>query len=186
MSLPEPGQLGYTIEDWATWDGRWELIHGVAYDMTPAPSVEHQEASMDLATTINNVLQEARRTQGSPCRVIAAPVDLFLPGEQSVYQPDLVVVCDPAKLTQRGIVGVPDLVVEILSPSTSERDMTEKKWAYEQAGIPEYLIVAPLARAGMLFRLRNGKYEEVARVKWGALIALLGETLTITLCGTLP
>jgi len=186
MSLPEARQTGYTIDDWATWEGRWELINGVPHDMTPAPGFEHQEVSMDLSIALGTALQEDRKNHGSLCRVVAAPVDLFLPGEQSVYQPDLVVVCDPAKVTPRGVVGVPDLVVEILSPSTSEKDMTEKRWAYEQAGIPEYLIVAPLTRAGMLLRLQNGKYEEVARIKWGALVALLGDTVSITLCGNLP
>ena len=181
VSLPQPRQPAHTIEDWKTWEGRWELIHGVAYDMTPAPSPEHQRASVALTAAIFNALEAARRTGKGGCEAFHAPVDLFLPNEESVYQPDLVVVCDPAKITGQGIVGVPDLVVEILSPSTSNRDLTRKRWSYEAAGIPEYLIVDPGERVGLLLRLEAGRYQEAARVEWGAAVGLLGGALEITL-----
>jgi hypothetical protein len=60
MSLPQLKHPGYTIEDWKTWEGRCELIHGVPYDMTPAPSIEHQRVSAQLTVAIANVLKEAR------------------------------------------------------------------------------------------------------------------------------
>jgi len=166
MSLPEPKQAGYTIEDWKAWEGRWELINGVPFDMTPAPATEHQRVSVQLTLAIGNALEEARRAGKGGCEVFHAPVDLFLPHEESVYQPDLVVVCDPAKVTSQGIVGVPDLVVEILSPST---------------GIPEYLIVDPDQRVGLLLCLERGRYQEDARVEWGSMMALLGGSLSVTL-----
>jgi Uma2 family endonuclease len=173
---------GYTIEDWKTWEGRWELIHGVPYDMTPAPSVEHQRVSSRLHAAIFNGLEEGkRRAGGGECEVFPAPIDLFLPGEQSAYQPDLLIVCDPAIVTQRGIEGVPDLVVEILSPSTAGKDWSHKRWAYEGAGIPEYLIVDPDGRVGVLLRRENGRYQEVSRIEWGAVVALLGGKLPVTL-----
>ena len=181
MSLPQPKHPGYTIEDWRTWEGRWELINGVAYDMTPAPSTEHQRVSVQLTVALGNALEEARRNGGGHCEAFHAPVDLFLPNEESVYQPDLVVVCDPAKISAHGIVGVPDLVVEILSPSTSSRDLTRKRWSYEAAGIPEYLIVNPDERVGLLLRLEDGRYQEAARVEWGAAVALLSGSLKLTL-----
>jgi len=180
MSLPEPNHKGYTLEDWKTWDGRWELIHGVVYDMTPAPSFEHQRTSMALSISIGNALIEARQKHGGACEVVAAPIDLFLPDE-SVYQPDLVIVCDPAKITDRGIEGVPDLVVEILSPGTALKDLNLKRRTYESAGVPEYLIVNPGERAGVLLRLVNGRYEEAASVEWGAVVALLGGRLPVAL-----
>jgi Uma2 family endonuclease len=96
-------------------------------------------------------------------------------------QPDLLVVCDPAKISQRGIEGAPDLVVEILSPSTAGKDVIRKRWAYEAAGVPEYLIVEPDVRVGLLLRLHDGRYEEAARVEWGAVVALLGGRLSVTL-----
>ncbi len=182
MSLPQLKHPGYTIEDWKTWEGRWELINGVAYDMTPSPSFEHQRVSIRLGSAIFNALEEGKRKSGGgECEVVAAPMDLYLPGEQSVYQPDLMVVCDPAKITQRGIEGVPDLVVEILSPSTANKDTVRKRWCYEAAGVPEYLIVDPDERVGLLLGLEAGRYVEVARVEWGAVVALLGGKLSITL-----
>jgi len=181
MSLPDLKHSGYTIEDWKTWDGRWELIHGVPYDMTPAPSVEHLRVCSRLHAGIFNALEEAKGHGGGTCEVLFAPLDLFLPGEQSVYQPDLVIVCDPGKITDKGIEGVPDLVVEILSPSTALRDLNHKRRTYEAAGVPEYLIVNPAERAGLLLRLVNGRYEDAANVEWGAVVALLGGKLSITL-----
>jgi Uma2 family endonuclease len=181
MSLPQPKHTGYALEDWKAWEGRWELIDGIAYDMTPAPSFEHQRISTKLLLAIGNALEEARRKTGSgECEVLAAPLDVFL--LSGVVQPDLVVVCDPAKKSARGVEGAPDLVVEILSPSTASKDMTRKRWAYEEAGVPEYLIVDPEDHVGVLLRLDNDKrYQEVARIEWGALAVLLGGKLSIPL-----
>jgi Uma2 family endonuclease len=78
------------------------------------------------------------------------------------------------------IEGVPDLVVEILSPSTAGKDVTRKRWTYEAAGIPEYLIVDPGERVGLLLRLEDGRYEEAARIEWGAVVLLLGGRLPVT------
>ncbi|MDP2876528.1 MAG: Uma2 family endonuclease [Holophaga sp.] len=182
MSLPQLKHPGYTIEDWKSWEGRWELINGVPYDMTPAPNVEHQRVSRTLTVAITTALEGAKQKSGSgECEAFAAPIDLFLPGEESVYQPDLLVVCDPSKIAGHGIVGVPDLVVEILSPSTASKDMTRKRWSYEAAGIPEYLIVDPDERVAVLLRLKSERYEETARVEWGTGVALLGGKLAITL-----
>lgn len=182
MGIPEPRHSGYTIADWKTWEGRWELIHGVPYAMTPAPSPEHQRVSFRLQLAIHHALEKAKPKDGEGgCEVLSAPLDLFLPGEESVYQPDLVVVCDPAKIMPRGIEGIPELVVEILSPSTASKDMAKKRWSYERAGVPEYLIVDPDERFGLLLRLEAGRYEEAARVDWNALVTLLGGKLPISL-----
>ena len=88
-----------------------------------------------MATVLFTQLEDLRRTGGGDCEVLPAPVDVYLDG--SVVQPDLVVVCDPAKKTARGIEGVPDLVVEILSPGTASKDLMRKRWVYEAAGVPE-------------------------------------------------
>jgi len=182
MNLPQLRQSLYTIEDWKTWDGRWELIKGVAYDMTPAPSISHQRLSVSLTVAIAKALAVGDlEADGRVCELFHAPVDLYLPGEESVYQPDLLVVCDPAKITAQGIVGAPDLVVEILSPATASRDWTRKRWSYEAAGIPEYLVVDPDERVALLLRLEAGRYQEVERVEWGASMALLGGELNVIL-----
>jgi Uma2 family endonuclease len=180
MNLPELKHPGYTLEDWKSWEGRWELINGIAYDMTPAPSTEHQQISMTLSARIFAALEESKRKAGGgTCQVFAAPTDVFL--ESGVVQPDLLVICDPAKVSSRGIEGAPDLVVEILSPATANKDTVRKRWTYEAAGVPEYLIVDPDERVGMLLRLEGGRYEEAARIEWGSLVAFLGGKLNVML-----
>lgn len=180
MSLPQAKTTGHTLEEWQTWDGRWELINGVAYDMTPSPGTEHQRVSVRLTVAISASLEAGKqKAGGGGCEVFSAPIDVFLPS--GVFVPDLLVVCDPAKISKRGIEGAPDLVVEILSPSTAGKDLTRKRWAYEAARVPEYLIVDPDEQVGLLLRLENGRYEEAARVEWGSVVGLLGGKLPVTL-----
>jgi Uma2 family endonuclease len=109
--------------------------------------------------------------------VFAAPTDVFL--ASGVFIPDLLVVCDPAKITPRGIKGAPDLVVEILSPGTAQKDWTHKRWAYEAAGVPEYLIVNPDSRVAVLLYLEEGRYREAVHAEWGAEVALLGGLIRV-------
>lgn len=181
MNLPQPKRPGYTLDDWRTWEGRWELIDGVAYDMTPSPGTGHQEISSNLHARVWNALERARKSSGGGCKVFAAPTDVFLPS--GVFIPDLVVVCDLAKISPRGIEGAPDLVVEILNPSTAGKDHSVKRWAYEAAGVPEYLIVDPDERLGILLHLVEGRYQEKARIAWGGTVALLGDRVQIPLGG---
>lgn len=182
MNLPELEHHGYTLEDWKSWEGRWELINGTAYDMTPAPNTDHQRISSRLHLAIGSALAEAKRKPGGKeCEVFHAPTDVYL--ESGVVQPDLLVVCDPAKVSQRGIEGAPDLVVEILSPGTASKDWSHKRWAYAAAGVPEYLIVDPDGQFGLLLQLEGGRYEETQRVAWGALLSLLGGRLSVPLVG---
>ena len=180
MGLPQLKHPGYTVEDWKSWEGRWELINGVAYDMTPAPNTDHQRILARLHLAIGNALEDAKRKSGSgECEAFVAPTDVYL--ESGPVQPDLLVVCDPAKVSKRGIEGAPDLVVEILSPSTASKDWSYKRWAYAAAKIPEYLIVDPEGQFGLLLRLEGERYEEAVRVEWGAVVAILGGKLSITL-----
>ena len=149
----------FTYGDYRTWpdDERWELIDGVAYDMSPAPGSRHQMVSSEL------VAQLVTHLRNSSCRVLAAPFDVRLPhGNQqdddidTVVQPDIVVVCDRNKLDDKGCKGAPDLVIEILSPSTASKDLHEKFSLYERVGVKEYWIVHPLDRTVIVFR-RDGE-----------------------------
>jgi Uma2 family endonuclease len=182
MSLPELKHPGYTIEDWKSWEGRWELISGVAYDMTPAPGTEHQAVSVKLTLAIGTALEEARRKHnGGDCQLFHAPTDVFLASD-IVVQPDLLIVCDPSKVTEQGIEGAPDLVVEILSPSTASKDLTTKRWLYETAKVPEYLIIYLEEQRAELLRLgTDGFYQTSARIEWGQVIAILNGKLSVTL-----
>jgi Uma2 family endonuclease len=156
----------YTFADYLQWtgDARWELIDGVAYNMTPAPSRRHQKISGEL------FLQFGLFLRGKRCEAYDAPFDVRLPkpGESdettsTVVQPDLVVVCDPSKLDDRGCKGAPDLVIEILSPDSVARDQKEKFLLYEQAGVLEYWLVHPTDRIVTVFhRGADGAYGRPA------------------------
>jgi len=137
----------YTYRDYRQWpqDERWELIDGVAYNMS-APSTDHQAVLFELSGLLYNFLK------GKDCRAFTAPCDVFFPRlrEQqeddvdTVVQPDLLVVCEAEKIRPRGIWEAPDLVVEILSASTSRKDLHEKYALYQRAGVREYWVIDPV------------------------------------------
>lgn len=156
----------FTYIDYSSWpdDERWELIEGIAYNMSPAPSWKHQELSMELSFRLKNHIRTGK------CKVFAAPFDVLLPtspvendGEiDTVVQPDISVICDPGKKTEKGCLGAPDLIMEILSPSTSKKDLNEKFHLYEKHGVREYWIVDPGNRYIQVFHLKqdDGKESE--------------------------
>ena len=138
-SVPKSSAQTFSVADYLGWpdDERWELIDGVPYNMSPAPSIKHQNVVITIAAKLKAALK------GKPCKPFIAPVDVIL-SEHDVVQPDLLVVCNPEKIGEKAIHGAPDLVVEVLSPSTALKDMREKKALYERAGVREYVVVDPL------------------------------------------
>ncbi|MEI6206666.1 MAG: Uma2 family endonuclease [Desulfuromonadales bacterium] len=162
-NLAEKLDERFTYGQYYQWDddGRWELIDGVPYNMTPAPVRRHQGISTKVLFRIAEYLQD------KPCKVYHAPFDVRFPdfSEQddndvpTVVQPDLVVICDETKLDDRGCRGAPDLVVEILSPSTSRKDVGVKFNLYERHGVHEYWVIHPAEESLMVFTLgEDGKY----------------------------
>ena len=161
MPIPAPKDR-YTYGDYVSWpdDERWELIDGVPFNMTPAPSRLHQDICMELSRQISNHLLD------SPCRVYAAPFDVRFPQRDeadhdvtTVVQPDIVVVCDPARLDAKGCRGAPDVVIEVVSPTTLWKDLGEKLALYERHAVQEYWIVHPEEQYVMVFLLQpDGKY----------------------------
>ncbi len=129
----------FTWNDYITWPDseRWEIIDGIAYNMTPAPSVKHQGVAGKFHSQLDQKLK------GKPCRPFIAPLDVVL-SEYDIVQPDVFVVCDKNKITDRNIQGAPDLVVEVLSPFTALKDLREKKNLYEKYGVKEYIVVDPI------------------------------------------
>lgn len=150
----------FTYGHYLEWpqDERWELIDGHAYDMSPAPSRLHQEILGEMYRQISNFLVEKE------CKAYPAPFDVRLPeGNEkeeeikTVLQPDISIICDKWKLDRKGCLGAPDMVVEIISPATVEKDMREKLYTYERFGVKEYWIVHPIDRIVMIFKLDSTK-----------------------------
>ncbi|AQG80327.1 Uma2 family endonuclease [Spirosoma montaniterrae] len=156
----------YTYADYLKWrfEQSVELIKGKIYNMSPAPRSAHQRIGMRLLHDLLNHFEE--RT----CEVFVAPFDVRLPNPDyepgfnnkvhTVVQPDICVICDPAKIDELGCVGPPDWVIEIASPSTQKKDFNEKFDLYESAGVREYWIVVPKSAEIYAYALRDGRYEE--------------------------
>jgi len=164
MPLPSEKKEQYTYADYMCRpdDERWEIIEGVPYDMSPAPSTRHQEVSGELFFHIKMFLKET----GS-CKVFHAPYDVRLSEADeaddeivNVLQPDIAVICDPSKIDERGCRGVPDWIIEVLSPHTASRDFIQKRSLYEKYGVREYWLVHPLDCLVTVFVLGDdGKFD---------------------------
>ncbi|GHU64641.1 hypothetical protein AGMMS49983_10790 [Clostridia bacterium] len=155
--MPLPGKEYYTYEDYASWpdDVRYELIEGVPYRMSPGPTRSHQKISGAIFNQLYNYLE------GKQYEVYAAPFDIRLNADaedDTVVQPDILVVCDPEKLDEKGVKGAPDVVVEILSPSTEKFDALVKLNLYRKYGVKEYWIVNPAAKVVTVHLLKDGEY----------------------------
>ncbi len=147
----------YTYKDYLSWpdDERWEIIEGHAYCMSPAPTWKHQLILGELHRQIATYLT------GKECRAFLAPFDVRLStvendeDSMTVVQPDLSIVCDRTKLRKTGYAGVPEMIIEVISPSSAKRDRLLKFNEYEKAGVKEYWIVAPLEKIVMVFILNK-------------------------------
>jgi len=153
----------YSYADYLLWQfqERVELIKGKIFEMSPAPSRKHQVVLRKL----NRYLD--RYFEFKSCGLYFAPFDVRLINYKkssedhqvfSVVQPDLCVVCDENKLDDRGCIGAPDLVIEILSPGNSKKEMGIKFDLYEENGIKEYWIVEPAENSIFVYTLKDGKY----------------------------
>lgn len=153
--MPLPKGTRFTSEDyWNLPEGRRaELIDGQFYDMAP-PSPMHQEISFQLSRIIGNYIE----ANGGTCKVYPAPFAVNLDAEDKDWvEPDVSVVCDPSKLDGRGCNGAPDLVIEVVSPSSRRMDYSTKNTLYSEAGVREYWIVDPAKERTTVYR-----YEEDA------------------------
>jgi len=154
----------YTYADYLTWqfNERVELIRGHIFKMSPAPNMYHQKISGNLYGLIWSFLK------GKKCQAFSAPFDVRLPllpkrikdnKIDTVIQPDITIICDENKLDQQGCIGVPDLVIEVLSPGNTKREMRDKFNLYENAQIPEYWLVDPEHLFVIVYQLNEeGKY----------------------------
>lgn len=202
MGIPKRKDGLFTYADYVNWpdDERWELIDGVAYDMSPAPNRLHQQILGRLYRCLAEI------TDRGSCETYLAPFDIRLsepPAESiadskrapeptqspetitTVVQPDISVFCRPELLDDHGAHGAPDIAIEILSPATSHKDQTEKLALYERHGVREYWLVNGESRFVMVYRLgADARYDKpdyyndddqvVSNVLGGAQIPLSG------------
>jgi Uma2 family endonuclease len=153
----------YTYADYLKWtfDETIELIRGRVFRMA-APLTNHQ------TVVGNSHLFFGMQLKKTPCRVYIAPFDVRLPKPMSqrkddedietVVQPDVCVVCDVSKIDRRGCNGVPDLIVEVLSKGTANKDVKDKFEVYEEAGVKEYWIVGIDSEIVQVYRLKDGRF----------------------------
>jgi len=154
----------FTYGEYKLWpeDDRWELIGGVAYQMS-APTRKHQALVGLLYVRVANFLE------GKPCKVYVSPFDVLLPELEetedddvtNVVQPDVVVFCDHGKLTRAGAKGAPDVAFEVLSPSTTKKDLREKFDLFQRMGVREYWLIDPAGSwINRLERGADGRFGE--------------------------
>ncbi|MDO4431220.1 MAG: Uma2 family endonuclease [Lonepinella koalarum] len=157
----------YTYSDYLKWKlkERVEIIKGKIMTMSPAPLRLHQRISMKLTS---NFLKYFDNYQ---CQLYSAPFDVRFPDEKgnikTVVQPDLCVICDHQKLDKKGCIGAPDLIVEILSPGNSKKEMKDKFELYQEQGVKEYWVVNPVEQNILVYVLKNKKYIGIQPVVEG-------------------
>ena len=154
--------LSYSYAHYLNWlfDDRVELIKGKIFKMS-GPARIHQQISIHISSLLFNFLL------GKPCKVYAGPFDVrFYTGSiadkdiYTVLQPDICVICDNAKLDDKGCIGAPDIVIEILSPGNNKVELFHKYGIYEEYGVKEYWVVSPAHKTLLKYTLDVvGKYQ---------------------------
>lgn len=152
----------YSYADYFSWkfSERIELIKGKIFKMSPAPSRIHQTVSYKMTLILGN------QFQNNPCNLYVAPFDVRFPKKEisdtkiyDVVQPDLCVICDKSKLDDRGCIGAPDLIIEILSPGNSKKELQDKYELYLENGVKEYWIIHPSEQTVLIYTLIDNEYK---------------------------
>lgn len=160
----------YTYSDYLKWKlkERVEIIKGKIMTMSPAPVRLHQQIAGKIYLEMGLYFRE------HPCNVYFAPFDVrFLDQDgniKTVVQPDICVICDQEKLDKKGCIGAPDLIVEILSPGNSKKEMKDKYELYQEQGVKEYWVVNPAEQNILVYVLENEKYIGIQPVVEGDVI----------------
>jgi Uma2 family endonuclease len=151
----------YTYADYLKFkfEERLELFKGRIMKMA-APNTRHQSILLKLSYSVYSFLKE------KTCSVFIAPFDVRIPVQNrkkdneitTVVQPDLCVVCDSSKIDEKGCCGAPDIIIEVLSPGNSKKELQQKFDLYEEAGVQEYWMVGPEEKIVFIYVLENGRY----------------------------
>jgi Uma2 family endonuclease len=139
----------YTYEDYIQWEGQWELIEGIPYAMSPQPVPKHQRIAVNLSAEFRAALKKCKRC------IAYQPIDYKI-SEETILQPDMLVVCKP--INKKFLDFPPSLVVEILSPSTALKDRHTKFEIYQSQKIPYFIIISPDTEDAEIYELKNNEY----------------------------
>ena len=154
----------YTYKDYLTYDEdeKLEIIDGQIYNMSPAPSRVHQEIISALVVDIGNYIKSNK----GQCKVYPAPFDVVLKDDEedtinskNIVQPDISVICDRSKLTDKGCTGSPDMIVEVISPFNPSNDYVRKLNLYEKYKVKEYWIINPMRKNVLVYTLMDNGYD---------------------------
>ena len=156
----------YTYAEYLLWqfEERVELLKGKLFKMS-APSPAHQVVQSNLNIELGLYFRNQK------CQIYPAPFDVRLPAKgetgdaiHTVVQPDLCVVCDRTKIDSRGCIGAPDLVIEIISPGNSKKELKQKFKLYEEAGVREYWVIHPSEEYVIVNVLENNHYKTLSPI----------------------
>ena len=168
----------YTYADYLKWtfDERIELIKGKIFQMSPAPGRSHQDISFSISLKLGNYLK------GKACKAYYAPFDVRLSrnseDDKAIYtvlQPDICVICDLSKLDDKGCIGAPDIVIEILSPGNNKKELRNKYDVYQETGVKEYWVIHPSERTFLKYTLDDNGFFQPSRLLIG------GDKITTTI-----
>ena len=160
MTVPRDKRK-YSYADYLTWaeGGRLEIIDGKIHPVSPVPSRKHQEVLRELSVAFSLFLRDKEG------EIFFAPFEVRLLSEDkqeediiNIVQPDLTVVCDGGKLTEKGCNGSPDMIAEVLLPASVKLDRWQKYQLYEKAGVKEYWIVDVFHESVEVHLLQKGQY----------------------------
>jgi Uma2 family endonuclease len=155
MSLPIKNIFlpHYTYEDYKLWEGRWELINGIPFSMAPSPSWKHQDINVNIISQLKSKLANCN----SKC--IAIMSTDWIVEDDTVLAPDVSVTCEP--IDGKFLTKTPELIFEILSPSTVLKDKNTKFQLYEIKKVLYYVIVDPKTKSFEIFYLVNDEYQKI-------------------------
>jgi Uma2 family endonuclease len=144
----------YSYDEYALWEGEWELIEGTPVSMAPAPMRRHQNIANQLLLELNKSFEEAECDE---CEV-SFEVDWKL-SDNTVLRPDIVFVCnDKHKMY---LTKAPKIIIEILSPSTAKKDETIKFTIYEDEKVDYYILVYPDDLVAKVYKIKDDRYTKV-------------------------
>ena len=141
----------YTYDEYKEWEGRWELIYGVPYAMSPSPVFKHQDISANISSQLKEKLNNCRK-----CKSVLA-TDWIISNETTVC-PDNLVVCDMNE-NDSFITKIPAIIFEVLSPSTKKKDRTTKYELFQEHGVKYYVLVEPTGSFAEVYELIDGRYK---------------------------